>query len=165
MNIEIDTLRPEHTRRFADLNRAWLDEYHLMEPAEETQLADPQEYFVGAGGQIFVALHEDVVVGTCAVLPNGVEEFELAKLTVSPACRGQGIARRLVGHCVAFARDRGARRLMLISNSQLRAALRLYESLGFEYRPVPAGAKYEVADVCMILDLERSAHEDERASI
>jgi ribosomal protein S18 acetylase RimI-like enzyme len=154
MKIEIDTLRPEHATRFAELNRAWLDEYHLMEHSEEAQLADPQAHFVDVGGQIFVALYENSVVGTCAVLPRDTEEFELAKLTVSPECRGHGIARRLVERCIAFARARGVRRVMLVSNSQLQPALRLYESLGFEYRPVPAGTKYEVADVCMVLDLD-----------
>ena len=154
MNVEIDTLRPTHGTRFAELNRAWLDEYHLMEHSEEAQLADPQAHFVGSGGQVFVALYENNVVGTCAVLPNGADEFELAKLTVSPEFRGHGIARRLVARCIAFARDRGARRVMLVSNSQLQPALRLYESMGFEYRSVPAGTKYEVADVCMVLDLE-----------
>jgi ribosomal protein S18 acetylase RimI-like enzyme len=154
MKIEIDTLRPEHAARFAELNRAWLDEYHLMEHSEEAQLAHPQAHFVASGGQIFVALYENTVVGTCAVLPNGASEFELAKLTVSPEFRGRGIARRLVERCIAFARDRGVRRVMLVSNSQLQPALRLYESLGFEYRSVPSVTKYEVADVCMVLDLD-----------
>jgi len=153
MNVEIDTLLPEHAARFAELNRAWLDEYHLMEHSEEAQLADPQAHFVDAGGQIFVALYQNDVIGTCAVVPHGAEEFELAKLTVSPEFRGHGIARRLVDRCIAFARDRRARRLMLVSNSQLQPALRLYESMGFEYRSVPAGTKYQVADVCMVLDL------------
>ena len=161
MNIEIDTFRPAHAARFAELNRAWLDEYHLMEHSEEAQLADPQAHFLGVGGQIFVALHEGAVIGTCAVLPNGADEFELAKLTVLPEFRGHGIARRLVECCIALARQRRARRLMLVSNSQLQPALRLYESMGFEYRSVPSTAKYEVADVSMVLDLERAANRDE----
>jgi ribosomal protein S18 acetylase RimI-like enzyme len=153
MKVDIDTLRPEHASRFAELNRAWLEGYGLMEHSEEAQLASPQAHFVDPGGQIFVALSGDSVVGTCAVLPSGVDEFELAKLTVSPEFRGQGIARRLVERCIAFARDRGARRVMLLSNSQLQPAIRLYESMGFTHRPVPAVTKYEIANVYMVLDL------------
>jgi GNAT superfamily N-acetyltransferase len=154
MYIEITTFRPGDADRFAELNRAWLDEYHLMEHSEEPQLADPRAHFIDGGGQIFVAVHGETVVGTCAVLPNGTDEFELAKLTVSPEYRGHGIARRLVERCIAFARERGIRRLALVSNSQLRAAIRLYEAMGFEHRPVPGNAKYEIADVCMVLDLD-----------
>jgi len=154
MSVEIDVFRVEHARRFAELNRAWLESYGLMEPADEEQLDDPQTHFVDRGGQIFVALQDGQVVGTCAVVPHGHEEFELAKLTVASELRGGGVARRLVQRCIAYARERGARRLMLVSNSRLQPALRLYESLGFSYRPVPEGTKYAVADVCMVLDLD-----------
>jgi putative acetyltransferase len=157
MSVEIDTFRSEHARRFAELNRQWLESYNLMEPAEEEQLADPQKHFLDCGGQIFVALHNGQVVGTCAVIPHRLDAFELAKLTVSPEFRGQGIARRLVQRCIAYAREQGAKRVILVSNSQLRVALGLYESLGFRYCPVPEVTQYKVADVCMVLDLD-SAH-------
>jgi GNAT superfamily N-acetyltransferase len=153
MNVEIDFFRREHARRFGELNREWLEWYHLMEASEEEQLADPQTHFIDSGGQIFVALHDGHVIGTCAITPHGADEVELAKLTVASEYRGHGIARRLVERCIAYARERQVRRMMLLSNSQLQGALRLYESLGFSYRPVPAVKQYEVADVCMVLEL------------
>ncbi|MGH7496055.1 MAG: GNAT family N-acetyltransferase [bacterium] len=154
MNIAIDIFRPRHASRFAELNREWLERYNLMESSEEEQLADPQAHFLDCGGQIFVALHDDNVIGTCAVVPHGVDEFELAKLAVSSEFRGQGIARRLVERCIAYVREQGVRRVILVSNSQLKAALRLYESLGFKYCALPEVRKYEVADVYMVLDLD-----------
>lgn len=157
MNVEIDTFRSEHARRFAELNRAWLERYNLMEAVEEEQLADPQRHFLDRGGQIFVALHDGRVVGTCAVVPDGSGEFELAKLTVAPEFRGQGIARRLVERCIQFAQQQDARRMMLVSNSKLQCALGLYESLGFKYCPLPEVRKYEVEDVYMVLDLDSTA--------
>ena len=153
MSIEIETFRSAHARRFGELNREWLERHSLMEPADEEQLANPQKYFLDCGGQIFVALHDGQVIGTCAVLPHGTDDVELAKLTVAAEFRGQGIARRLVERCIAYAREQKARRVMLVSNSRLQAALRLYESLGFRYCPVPESSKYAVADTCMVLDL------------
>lgn len=157
MTVEIGAFRAEHARQFSELNREWLESYNLMEPAEEEQLANPQKHFLDRGGQIFVALHGGLVIGTCAIIPRGDEEVELAKLTVSSEFRGQGIARRLVERCIAYAREQNVRRVVLESNSQLRVALRLYESLGFRFRPVPEIRKYEVADVCMVLDLDSAA--------
>jgi putative acetyltransferase len=154
MSTEIAMFRSEHAKRFGELNRAWLEDHGLMEAAEEEQLADPQKYFLDRGGQIFVALDNGLAVGTCAVVPHSADEMELAKLTVAPEFRGQGIARRLVQRCIAYARERGARRVTLVSNSQLQGALTLYESLGFRHRPVPEGTKYEIADVSMVLDLD-----------
>lgn len=154
MSIEITSFQPDHADRFAQLNREWLEAYGLMEPANEEQLADPRAYFLDRGGQIFVALNDGNVIGTCAIVPHGVDEFEVAKLTVSPAFRGQGIARRLVERCLTYARERGARRVMLVSNSRLHTALRLYESFGFERRPTPAAKEYEHQDVYMELQLD-----------
>ncbi|HEX5387101.1 MAG TPA: GNAT family N-acetyltransferase [Gemmatimonadales bacterium] len=154
MNIEIASFEPAHAAPFAQLNREWLEAYGLMEPSNEEQLADPQRYFLDRGGQIFVALHEGEVIGTCAIVPHGVGEFELAKLTVSPAFRGQGIARRLVAHCLTYAREHAARRVVLVSNARLQAALHLYESFGFTYRAIPGAREYEHQDVYMELTLD-----------
>jgi GNAT superfamily N-acetyltransferase len=153
MTIEITTFRPEHARGFGELNREWLERYHLMEPSEVEQLEEPERYFMGGGGQIFVALHKGDVVGTCAVMPHGSDEVELAKLSVSKDFRGRGLARSLVQRCLAYAREQGFRRVVLVSNSQLQTALQLYESLGFTYGPVPAGTQYASADVFMELNL------------
>ena len=155
--MRIDIFRPEHSRRFAVLNRDWLIQYDLLEPADEAQLADPEGHFLATGGQIFVALddHEEVV-GTCAVVPHGEEgECEIAKLAVDPAARGQGIARQLVECCLTWARAMGFRRAILVSNHQLLAARALYESVGFEYGPVPPlfTEEYATADVYMTLEL------------
>ena len=156
MTVDIVSFRREHARRFGELNRAWLEQYDLMEPSNYAQLADPETYFLGNGGQIFVALHGDDVVGTCAVIPHGDGGWEVAKLVVSSEFRGQGIARQLVQQCIAFAREQGARRVFLVSNSQLQPALRLYASLGFEHRPLPDVRKYDHEDVYMELQLERT---------
>jgi ribosomal protein S18 acetylase RimI-like enzyme len=152
MTISIDTYRPEHADRFAELNREWLRQYNLLEPSDEAQLVDPETHFLRDGGQIFVALHEGQVVGTCAISPHQ-QELEIAKLAVSSEFRGQGLARRLVDRCISHARTLRAPRITLLSNSQLQAALKLYESMGFQYRPVPDVTGYDTADVYMVLDL------------
>ena len=150
---EITRYRDEHAAAFYALNRAWLDEYELYEPADETQLADPAGSIIAPGGAIFVALEGGRVIGTGAVAPHAPGEMELAKLAVHPAARGRGVARRLANACLAYAREQGARRLVLVSSSRLQAALRLYESLGFVRRPLPEVRPYVSADVYMELEL------------
>jgi putative acetyltransferase len=125
-----------------------------MEPSNEEQLADPQGYFLGHGGQIFVALHGDKVVGTCAVVPHGVKRWEIAKLAVSSEFRGQGIARRLVERSLGHAQEQGAHQVFLVSNSQLHSALRLYESFGFKHGAPPEVKEYENQDVYMELHFD-----------
>jgi len=151
--MRIDTFRPEHAAAFDALNRAWLVGYGLIEPHDVEQLTDPRKEILDPGGQIFVALDGGDVVGVCAAIPHGSDAIELAKLAVTPAAQGRGVGRRLVEACVAFARDRGARRVELVSSSRLQAALKLYESMGFERGPLPADVQYETADVYMALDI------------
>ena len=155
-DVLIDTFRSDDQPAFAALNRAWLVEHDLLEAPDEEQLSDPAGQILTPGGQIFVARRNGEVVGTCAVVPHDEEVHELLKLTVVPAAQGQGVGRRLVEACIAYARGRGAQRLVLLSNSALGAALRLYEGLGFRSAPMPADAVYETADVFMELDLTAS---------
>lgn len=155
--MRIDAYRAEHTARFRELNMEWLVKYHLLEPIDEAQLADPVAHFIAPGGQIYVALDDaGAVVGTCAVVRHGDDgECYVAKLAVAAEARGQGIARRLVEHCLAWAREGRFRRVTLVSNHQLAPAVALYRSLGFVDAPVPAefAAEYATADIYMILDL------------
>jgi GNAT superfamily N-acetyltransferase len=153
VNVHIQTFRPEHEQAFATLNRAWLVQHGLLEPPDEDQLANPQGTILAPGGQIFVAVRDEDVLGTCAVIPHGAGVVELAKLTVAPAAQGQGLGRRLVEACLAFAREHDIRRVVLVSSSRLPAALRLYEAMGFRHRPLPADVAYATADVYMELDL------------
>jgi putative acetyltransferase len=153
MTVVIDTFRPEHAAAFDALNRAWLTAYDLLEPADELHLTDPAGQILAPGGQIFVALEDEAVVGTCAAVPHGPGAFEVAKLAVAPPARGRGIGRDLIDACLGYAQQRGARQAVLLSNSRLAAALRLYEQLGFRYAPMPATMPYATADVYMELDL------------
>ena len=145
-----------HAGAFYALNRAWLDEHKLYEPADEKQLADPQAEILARGGAIFVALIGDRVVGTAALVPSGPGTVEIAKVTVSEAARGHGLGRRLTEHCISHARTQGYDRMVLVSSTRLGPALRLYESLGFVHRPLPEGLPYASADVYMELALGES---------
>jgi ribosomal protein S18 acetylase RimI-like enzyme len=84
--------------------------------------------------------------------PHAVDAFEIAKLAV--AAESQAIARPLVERCIAYVREQNVRRIAMVSNSHLQAALRLYESLGFRYCAVPEVRAYTNADVYMELNLD-----------
>src|SRR6185503_3732135 len=117
--MTIEVYRREHAQVFDALNRAWLEGNGLLEPADEPHLTNPDETIIAAGGQIFVAIEDGMVVGTCAIAPHGPGELEIVKLAVSPTVQGRGIGGALVDASLNFARRQGAQRVTLLSSSRL----------------------------------------------
>lgn len=153
-DVKIDRFEPRDGAAFAALNRAWLVGHGLIEPADEKQLNDPEGSIFVHGGEIFIARLDERTVGCCAAIPHGESTIEVAKLAVDAAARGQGIGRKLVHAALRFGQERGAKRAILTSSTKLTAALHLYESLGFDYAPVPPDVPYRTVDVYMELDLD-----------
>jgi GNAT superfamily N-acetyltransferase len=153
--VRIVTYRPDLREAFESLNRVWLEEHGLLEPPDVEYLRDPERLIVATGGQVFFALDGDRVVGTCAAIRISDSTFELAKLTVDPAAQGRGLGRRLCQVVLQFARDAGAATIFLTSHAALAQAVRLYESLGFDHRPMPADVRYATANVYMTRSLAR----------
>ena len=125
----------------------------MIEAADEPHLTQPVETIINPGGAILVALNDDdEVIGTCAIAPHGVNEFELVKMAVAPEARGQGIGRQLIEAVLDIARQRGATRVDLLSSTKLQPAIRLYERAGFRHAPMTPTNPYKTADVYMVFD-------------
>ncbi|WP_432713489.1 GNAT family N-acetyltransferase, partial [Pedobacter sp.] len=58
-------------------------------------------------------------------------DFELAKMAVSPKAQGKHIGWILGQAIVAAAKEKGAKKLYLESNTALQPAINLYKKLGF----------------------------------
>jgi len=52
-DIVIDTFRPADQEAFAELNRAWLTEYGLLEAPDERQLVNPVQEIIGPAARSF----------------------------------------------------------------------------------------------------------------
>ncbi|GAB2814759.1 GNAT family N-acetyltransferase [Ferruginibacter profundus] len=133
---------------FYRLNIEWLDKYNLTESHDLEILNDPENTIIKNGGFIWLAREADKIVGTAAIIKEGDGVFELAKMSVDEAHQGKGISKLLIEKCIAKARQAGAKKLELFSNSQLTTALGLYEKYGFHHVTV-TNSPFETADVKM----------------
>jgi DNA-binding MarR family transcriptional regulator/GNAT superfamily N-acetyltransferase len=69
---------------------------------------------------------------------------KLRLLLVEPRARGTGLGRRLVRECIAFAREKGYRKLVLWTQSSLAAARAIYKSEGFRLAKTEKHASFGV---------------------
>jgi ribosomal protein S18 acetylase RimI-like enzyme len=71
-------------------------------------------------------------VGSVFVVKQSRTVAKLRLLIVEPKARGRGLGKRLVEECVAFARAKGYRKLVLWTQSNLAAAREIYAKTGFK---------------------------------
>jgi GNAT superfamily N-acetyltransferase len=123
-----------------------------MEEEDYHALDHPQEHILDGGGHIYIALYKDEPVGACAIIKMNDGGFELAKMGVSPKAKGKGIGWLLGRACLEKARELGAHRVYLESNTRLKPAISLYHKLGFRKIAGPP-SPYERCDIQMELML------------
>ncbi|MGC4043163.1 MAG: GNAT family N-acetyltransferase [Armatimonas sp.] len=150
---EVVPFSPEYAPTFAALNRRWIEQFFTLEEPDRIALEDPYGTIITPGGQIFFAVAEGRPMGTCAVIRESETVFELAKMAVDPEAQGRGYGNLLIQAALDFARQAGARKVILLSNSKLTPALSLYAKHGFRHVPVDDSHGYVRADVRMELDL------------
>ncbi|QWS32447.1 GNAT family N-acetyltransferase [Curtobacterium aetherium] len=150
-----DMSSPADATAFRLLNERWITTFFTLEDEDRRLLGDPEQHIVAPGGVVLVARIGSTVVGCVGLAPHGEHAFELLKMAVDPDHQGHGTGRRLIRAAIDRARDLGARRVLLETNSRLTSAVHLYETSGFrhlgadEHPPSP----YVRADVAMALDL------------
>ena len=131
-DIVITEYQPQLAGLFKLLNEEWISKYFTIEPSDSAMLDNPQEYILDKGGSVLFASYRDKIVGTCALIKMTDEQYELAKMAVSPEARGLGIGYQLGIAIIEKAKQLGSKSVYLESNTVLKPAINLYEKLGFK---------------------------------
>lgn len=146
--IEFDITNPAHYLAFKDINYAWINKYFKVEQGDIDSLENPEKYFIATGGAVLLACRGDEIVGTTALKPIENDALELCKMGVSDAALGLGIGYAIGEAAIRKAKELGAKRVYLETNSSLNPALNLYKKLGFS-RVENFTSPYVRADVAM----------------
>ena len=151
--INIISYDPQYNHEFAALNKAWLQKYFTVEPIDERIFADPEEYIINKGGDIFFAKLANEIAGTFALIKVEEGVFELSKMAVAEEFQGRGIGNEMVNFGLVKAKELKADKVILYSNTRLEPAIHLYRKYGF--REVPLGnVEYKRADIKMEIDIK-----------
>ena len=100
--------------------------------AEMPELRALASHFAASGGALWTAEADERVVGMVATRPLRHDEaYEICRMYVAKECRGTGLARRLLALAEDHAREAGAARLVLWTDTRFEAAHRFYEKHGY----------------------------------
>lgn len=151
-NVNIVEWDEDYRQDFMSLSLEWLEKYVSVEPIDLEMLNDPEGYILSRGGAIFFARVGEETVGTVSMLLHSEGVYELAKLAVTEKYKGLKIGNLLMEHCIQFARDNKAKKIILFTAKTLVAAVSLYHRHGFS-EVMLADNKYQEADIRMELDI------------
>jgi DNA-binding MarR family transcriptional regulator/GNAT superfamily N-acetyltransferase len=95
-------------------------------------VADFLEHADPARARCWIAERAGERLGSVFLVDDGEGVARLRLLMLDPAARGQGLGRRMVDECIAFARAAGYREVVLWTHAVLTAARRIYADAGFQ---------------------------------
>ncbi len=101
-------------------------------PDFDADLKDIETSYRDPGGDFWLLLEGDRVVGTVGVVPKDASSCELKRLYLLSEYRGGGHGRRLIEHVIGWAAGRDYRTIVAWSDVRLETAHRVYRRLGFE---------------------------------
>lgn len=130
--VKIVKYSSEYKQKFKELNLEWLNKYFEVEDEDEKALNDPESYYIKNSGEIFFALLDEIICGTCAVKKIDSKTYELSKMTVPELYQGKQVGKKLALTAIGYAYERGAEKIVLETSPKLINAINLYKKLGFE---------------------------------
>lgn len=129
--MEVVENQKEYLDDFILLNEEWISTYFELEEVDHALAANPYR-IVENGGYIFSLVSENKVLGVCALINEGNGIFELARMAVLPKYQSNGFGKKLMYACLSKLSEIGAKKVYLLSNTKLGAAISLYKKYGFE---------------------------------
>jgi GNAT superfamily N-acetyltransferase len=139
---------------FQQLNYDWIKKYFNVEKEDIKLLENPDKLIIKKGGAILIAKLGDEIIGTCGLIKLSSETFELVKMAVAEKSRGRKVGYLLGEGIIKKAKEFGASKIQLETNSILTPAINLYKKLGFVEMPLE-NSEYKRCNVRMILELNK----------
>lgn len=143
--IQIREIRREDNAPLEAVIKSCFPEFNI--PLKGTAFEDPEtarmfESYQGDGDVYYVIANDEEVLGGGGV--KHLKDFngnicELQKMYFSPKIRGLGFGKKLFAKCLDAAKKIGYETCYIETASQLKAAIHIYESFGFEHLDAPLG--------------------------
>lgn len=158
MPFRIQPFEPRYQPHVMDLiEQIQVNEFHI--PIEEAQWKELQSIpssFQKDKGNYWVALDQEKVIGTIAVIDIGHKAFELRDVFLDKKYRGlpQGYAKQLLDTVLKWSKEQRVHTIYLGTTLAFRAAHRFYEKHGF--REI---TRQEMPSYCQPMDCDEKFYQ------
>lgn len=149
--MNIVSYQEKYKKDFIELNLAWIKKYFRVE-AQDIKMLNDVEDFLAKGAAVYCALEQDEVIATCMVMPTDGQVWEICKLATDERHTGKGAGSAVLKACMDHAKEHGAEKLMIVTNTILSAAMHLYTKFGFREVPVD-NMEYERVNIQLELSV------------
>ncbi len=105
---------------------------YFNDPDTLKDLDDVQKTYLNNKGTFLIAIEDDKIIATGALVKVNEDVCELTRMFVHPDHRRLGIAKAISNLLLEFAEQNGYKKIILGSNRQLIASHNLYRNLGFK---------------------------------
>ncbi len=153
-NLEVKRFDDRYAADFKRLNLEWIEMYFKVEEFDKKHLNNPREYMIEPGGEIYFVVEDGKVKGACALILHEEGVYEIAKMAVDADSRGNGYGNLLMEASIEGAREKGADKILIVSNTILEPAINLYKKYGFQTTRLGQNPDYERGNIEMQLDLK-----------
>lgn len=129
--MELIEYNPKYKDDFIQFNKDWIIDHFGFLEAEDVQTFDTIDEELEKGAMIYFAIERDTALACCMAKPMENGTWEICKLASNKARPHKGCGSAVFEAAVQWAIDHGARRLFILSNSRLKAAIHIYKKFGF----------------------------------
>lgn len=140
---------------FISMNKHWISQMFQLE-AEDIREIEDIEHIIDAGGNIFFALdNNDNPMACCMIGERDDGDWEIMKFAAKGMYTGTGAGNACLRACIDYAKNKGVKRIIIVSNRRCVQALHLYRKNGFVEMPVDKKKfPFERADIAFKLVFE-----------
>lgn len=150
--MEITSYQEKYKSDFVRLNLVWIKKYFKVEP-QDVEMLNDVENLLSKGAAVYFAVEQDKAIATCMVVPRDGQVWEICKLATDENYMGKGAGSAVLKACMDFAKEHGAKKLLIVSNTVLSAAMSLYAKVGFKEVPID-NMEYERVNIQLELNID-----------
>ena len=129
--MEIIEYDEKYKQAFIDFNTEWIIKYFGFLEEEDVYTFEHIEELLEKGSMVFFAVEDGVPLAACMAEPMEGGTWELCKLGSNSSAPHKGVGEAVARAAMDWAKAHGAERMFIITNTVLKAAIHIYEKLGF----------------------------------